>query len=203
MATLAGMEYFACRGLTRRPWFEGRSLELRAGEVVVLRGRSGSGKTLFLRTLADLDPADSGEVLLQGAPREGFSPEDWRSRVLYVHQRAPRLPGTVRDNLDRVSALAKQRGVAPISRPRGLEDDQDAARLSGGEAQILALGRALACDPDVLLLDESTSALDWDRAREWEERLLDWAKRGRAILWIAHDPSLVDRLGARVETLTR
>lgn len=196
------MVYFACRGLTRGPWFEDLSIELRPGEVVVLRGKSGSGKTLFMRTLADLDPADSGEVILQDTQREEWSPQDWRSRVLYVHQRAPRLPGTVRDNLERVSSLAKQRGVGPIPTPRGLEDDQDAARLSGGEAQILALGRALACDPDVLLLDESTSALDWDRAREWEERLLEWTKRGRSILWVAHDPSLVDRLGARVETLS-
>ena len=173
-------------GLTRRPWFEGRSLSLAAGEIVVLRAPTGSGKTLFLRTVADLDPCDAGEVSLHGDERATMAAAAWRRRVLYVHQNAVRFPGTVRDNFARF-------GLAFAG---DLDPDSDALRLSGGEAQAMALERALACEPDVLLLDEATSSMDGELAGRWERRL---ESSGRAILWVTHDDTLAERIGARVE----
>ncbi|MFV1959100.1 MAG: ATP-binding cassette domain-containing protein, partial [Planctomycetota bacterium] len=191
----------SCRALTRRPFFEGRDLVLEAGEILVLHGASGSGKTLFLRALADLDPADSGELRLSGESREALRPEVWRARVLYVHQGGVRLPGTVRENLDRIASLAIRADGGAVSFPSvpGLDDTQDAGRLSGGEAQALALHRALLCAPKVLLLDEATSALDPERAAFWEGRVRRFAADGHGVVWVAHDVRLADRVGARRE----
>ena len=193
------MALLTCEKLAREPWFRGLNLELEAGEVVVLRGPSGSGKTLLLRSIADLDPLDAGRILLEGRERESMRPAEWRRSVLYVHQSGVRFPGTVRSNLERIAALAS---VAGGSEPGsqdvpGLDPDADAERLSGGEAQRLALHRALACRPRVLLLDESTGALDREASEVAEARILEFTGKGNATLWVTHDGALAERLGAR------
>jgi len=189
-----------CRQLVRRPWIEGFDLVLEAGEIVLLTGPSGSGKTLLMRTIADLDPADGGEVLLGGRQCSAFRPCEWRSRVLYLHQAAVRLPGTVQENLERIGSLGLHAG-ARLELPQlgmaGLAQDAPIEQLSGGEIQRLALYRAMALEPTVLLLDEATSALDAAAARDAEQAVTDWAARGRAVLWVSHDLSAASRLGAR------
>ena len=187
------MPLLETRGLTRSPWFEGLDLALNEGEIVCLRGPSGAGKSLLLRSLADLDPVDSGDVLLEDRTRSAFTPQLWRRNVLYVHQRAIVLPGSVQENLTRVGAIG---GIALDPVP-GLESDADAERLSGGEAQRLALHRALALNPKVLLLDEITGAMDLELAGTWEARIRKHVDQGNAALWVTHEDALVERLGAR------
>ena len=191
------MARLTCRGLTRSPWFHERDLTVEAGELVVVLGPNGSGKTLFLRALADLDPVDAGRVALDKVEREAMSGPAWRRRVLYVAQSTPRLGKTVGEDLSRIASLAAVE--RPIPPPPGLALDAMTATLSGGEAQRLALHRALALEPDVLLLDEVSSQLDVDAARAAEQRVLDFCRGGRAVVWISHDPSLSERVGARVE----
>ena len=180
------------RGLTRRPWFEGKDLAAAPGEIVVLSGPTGSGKTLFLRTIADLDPSEGGEAFVDGEARASMPAWRWRGRVLYVHPGGVRLPGTVADNLAAVA-----RGRPPPDPP--FDPAVDAARLSTGEGQVLALERALLCGPRVLLLDEATSGMDPRTAARFEERLKGWVREGRAIVWVSHDPDLAGRVGARAE----
>ena len=187
------MSLLLVQGLTREPWWRGVDLGLEAGELSVLRGPSGSGKTLFLRALADLDPVDAGEVSLEGRARSAFSPAAWRSAVRYVHQGAPRLPGTVAENVQAIATLV---GVAPTPVP-GLRPDAAAGQLSGGEAQRLALHRALLGSPRVLLLDEVTAALDDEAAGEAELRVRSFTQDGGAVLWVSHDAALAGRIGAR------
>jgi len=146
--------------------------------------------------LADLDPLDAGVVSLRGRAAHEHAPDEWRRRVVYLHQDPVRLPGTVRDNLACVGHLRAQRGKVLEPVP-GLDPDVDMTRLSGGEAQRLALHRALAIEPEVLLLDEAGSALDEDSARALEAHVRTWVEGGRAALWVAHDGGLAERLGAR------
>ena len=189
------MPLLAARGLTRRPWFADLDLALEPGEVVCLRGPSGAGKSLLLRALADLDPVEAGSVELDGRARGSHRPADWRRAALYVHQSGVRLPGAVADNVAAIARLAAvDRPPTPVP---GLPGDADAERLSGGEAQRLALHRALLAAPRVLLLDEATGALDAERAQEAEERVRAFAAAGNAVLWATHDDGLAPRLGAR------
>lgn len=192
------MPLLAIKDLTREPWFHDLALEVAKGEIVVLRGASGSGKTLLLRTIADLDAADAGSVYLDGTERNTLTASAWRSRVLYVHPDGARLGGTVVSNLQAVGKLVVRRGGAIDTNVDGLPADAAIEHLSSGEAQVIALTRALACEPDVLLLDEPTSSMDPDRARSWEKRLVSWTAQGRGIVWITHEEGLAARLGARV-----
>ena len=193
------MALLSCHRLSRAPFFKNRSLEANAGEIVVLRGPTGSGKTSFLRTVADLDPLDDGRVTLDGTERASFRPHDWRRRVLYVHQSAPRLRGTVRDDLARIAEVAGVTAGLHAALP-AIDESLETERLSGGEAQLLALHRALSVTPQVLLLDEPTAALDGERVRQVERALMDWMGDERAIVWASHDDGLAERLGAREES---
>lgn len=142
-------------------------------------------------------------MALDREPLAAVGSARWRAEVLYVHQSGVRLPGTVRENLEAIDRLAIRAGGpgTPFPSVPGLRDDQDAERLSGGEAQALAIHRALCCRPRVLLLDEATSAMDPKRAQAWEARILTFAAAGGAVLWVSHDPTLAPRLGGRQERL--
>ncbi len=197
-----------CDALTRRPWFDERAIALDAGELVFLAGHTGSGKSLFLRALADLDAADKARgVRLDGRDRAEFAPCDWRREVLYLHQNAPRFEGTVASNMARTSELAarvrrndaRSPSNAAALEAVGLAPTLDAARLSGGEAQLLAFARALVTAPRVFLLDEATSALDPQSAARVEALVRERLDAGCAVLWVSHDPELPERWNARVE----
>jgi ATPase subunit of ABC transporter with duplicated ATPase domains len=111
-----------------------------------------------------------------------------------VAQRPPVLAPTVVGALDLAAELT---GAARMEVPPGLREDQPVARLSGGEAQLLALWMALRSPAEVLLLDEPTSAMDPELAARAEAWVRDWALGGGAVLWVSHDAGLATRLGAR------
>lgn len=194
------MALLACRRLTRRPWIRDRDLALEPGEIVCLSGPSGSGKTLFLRALADLDPFESGEVLLDGTSRADTPPARWRRQVGYVPARPPRFEGSVAEHLAEVARLADldPPGEAPAGLP-ALAPELDCETLSEGESQLLALRRTFLAERRVLLLDEATAGLDPDASAAVEGALRGWVAGGRAILWVSHDADLARRLGARRE----
>lgn len=188
------------RTVEGRVLFSGLCLAVAAGETVVVRGPSGTGKTLLLRALAWLDPLEGGTLRLDGrTPTEWGIPE-WRARVSYVSQFPATFPGTPRALLDQVVALTHQRGrvsddpVALAARWALPEATWDRAwaKLSGGERQRISLAVALSRRPDVLLLDEPTSAVDTEATLAIEAAL-----RGRTALWVTHDDAQAERLGGR------
>ncbi len=195
----------------REQWLlRGASLDVRPGERLAVVGPSGSGKTLLLRALAALDPLDEGEILFRGEPIPAGEIPAYRSRVVYLHQRAALFDGNVEDNLRRPFALGVHRGRT-FDRQRIVELLQSVGRdatfleqrlrdLSGGESQIVALARAIQLDPTVLLLDEPTAALDPNAAGAAVKLLADWLAEepdARALVWVSHDVEPIQQITGR------
>jgi len=204
----------------RRPnshaWLlENVSVAVRAGECVVLVGPSGVGKTLLLRALAALDPHDQGDVRWHGQSVPSRQIPAFRRHVMYLSQRPALVAGTVEDNLRLPYSLNAHRDhaydparVCDLLASLGRTDDflaADRRHLSGGEAQITALVRAIALDPEVILLDEPTASLDRQTAQAAESLIDQWIGREpnrRAAIWASHDPRQTERVaGRRIEMI--
>ena len=177
----------------KRDGIEPADLSICSGECVVLAGPSGSGKSLLLRAIADLDP-NEGDVRLDGTARETISAPDWRRNVVYVASESGWWNATVGDHFATPSA------ARALLNDMALPADALAwsvERLSTGERQRLALLRALVLAPPILLLDEPTSALDREATLKIEALLLRRLATGVAILLVSHDSRQAERLSAR------
>jgi len=170
-------------------------LDVKRGEVLGLLGPTGAGKTTLLRLLAGLEAPTGGEIRFDGSPF--VSPDlrlSVRRRITLVHQRPVLLTGSVRMN---VAYGLKLRGIRDWKptvdqvldrlRLRPLAS-QSAHTLSGGQTQLVAVARALAIEPDVLLLDEPTVHLDPAHVALIEETLHEYRKSsGATIVWATHN----------------
>lgn len=163
-------------------------LDLPPGACLAITGPSGSGKSLLLRMVADLDPHE-GDAWLDGVDRSTLPGPAWRRRVAY----APAEPGWW---LDRVgghfpapSPDAARLGLAP-----GIWD-RPVAACSTGERARLALLRALAGGPAMLLLDEPTGALDQEATLAVEALLAERMASGLGVVLVTHDTAQAERLG--------
>lgn len=196
------------RQLADRWLWRGVSFTLTAGDCVGLVAPSGAGKTLLMRNLSLLDPIHQGEVRCGGKTPSEWGLPAYRSRVMIVPQRAIAFDSTVKDNLKQVFDLGiySDRRFDPAivqtwltKLGRGPEFlNLQGPRLSGGEAQILALLRALQLNPQVLLLDEPTASLDAATTAQVESLLHDWLQHpGRACLLTSHDTEQIRRVTHR------
>ena len=194
------------------------SLTVDAGELVFIGGPSGSGKSLLLRAVADLDP-HAGEVWLGGEARSTMAPARWRRRVGLLPAEAfwwadavgehfPDAPRERRISARRVRDLGEQRsalsahgGLDGLLAALGFEPDVvhwSVSRLSTGERQRLALARLLAQGPEALLLDEATANLDPGNRERVELVVAAYRTvQAAAVLWVSHDPEQRERLGGR------
>ncbi|MFT4624961.1 MAG: ABC-type iron transport system FetAB ATPase subunit [Myxococcota bacterium] len=179
----------------RRVLFDGLDLAVNDGEVLVVRGPSGSGKSRLLRLLAWLDPPTVGSVTLDGRTPAEWGPSVWRTRVAYVQQSAPALHGTPADALRRIHGLAAvhPKPVDPADLALADAWDRPWSELSGGERQRAHLLLALATGPQVLLLDEPTSALDPQSTAAVEALVA-----GRTAVWVTHDLAQTGRVANAV-----
>ena len=198
------------KGLWKRfgsqPALRDLSLHLEPGTTTTLVGPSGAGKTTLLRCIAGLLAHDAGEIFFDGDP-VGNLPAERRS-VGFVFQSYALFPHmTVRENLAfgldvrRLPSADRDKRVRELAASLGLEPllDRRPSEISGGERQRVALGRAIAYHPALLLLDEPLAALDPNLASSVREVLRDAIrKEGSTVLLVTHDRADALRLGDQV-----
>jgi len=189
--------------------------DIEGGSRIAIVGPTGSGKTLLLRAIVRLDRVDVGEILWRGMPVQGNVIPLFRQQAIYLHQRPALLEGTVEDNLRLPFSLRCHRErkfsldtvLTLLGRVQRTEDflRRSAHELSGGEAQIVALVRAIQLRPWLLLLDEPTAALDSESTQMIEQLVSGWFEEspaGRAYAWVSHDKRQVARIADRVMTMS-
>jgi putative ABC transport system ATP-binding protein len=188
----------------------GVDLSLAKGEFVAVMGPSGSGKSTLLHTVGGLEPVTGGEIWLDGQRVDGLSQARWavmrRHRIGFVFQSSNLVSTmTVADNVELAALLggasrreARQRREELLAE-LGLSAKAGSApaRLSGGEQQRVAVARALASRPSLLLADEPTGNLDSSNSADVLRLLGRFHRRGQAILLVTHDAraaSMADRV---------
>lgn len=168
-------------------------LHVQPGECITISGRSGAGKSVLLRAIADLDPHE-GEVRLQGRACSSMPAPQWRRQVTYVAAESGWWHETVRPHFPDTMDFA---GEFPKLGLKASVADMPVHRLSTGERQRLALLRALCLESKVLLLDEPTSSLDPESVERVEKLLQERLAAGTAIIMITHDADQAVRMGTR------
>lgn len=193
--------------------WQGLSFELHPGERLAVIGASGTGKSLLLRALAGLDSVQKGQIIFKGKSLESWLMPQYRTQIIYLHQRPALLEGTVEENIRYIYKLATHRDKV-YNRKQILAYLEILGRtadfleipsitLSGGESQIVAFLRALQLSPCVLLLDEPTASLDSETSRHLESLVDTWQSENneRAYIWTSHDPTQIQRVTDRQITL--
>lgn len=186
------------------------SVMFRDNEFVAILGPSGSGKTTMLNILGGLDHADSGDIVINGVSTKDYKSKDWDTyrnhRVGFIFQSYNLIPHqSVLSNVELALTLS---GIGRAERRErakraleavGLGDHvrKRPSQLSGGQMQRVAIARALVNDPDIVLADEPTGALDTQTSVQVMDILKDVA-RDRLVVMVTHNPELAEQYATRI-----
>ncbi|NLX90822.1 MAG: amino acid ABC transporter ATP-binding protein [Firmicutes bacterium] len=186
-------------------------MQVESGEVVAIIGASGSGKSTLVRCIAGLEPVSGGEILLDGVPVVNTASTN--GKVGMVFQNFNLFPHyTVGQNismplrtiLKMKKELAAQKAKDLLNKVHILDKfEQYPNSLSGGQKQRLAIARALAMEPEIIIFDEPTSSLDPELAHEVFETIKDLAKEGQTMLIVTHQINAVRRFASRIVFLNK
>ena len=189
------------------------SLNLRDNEFVAILGPSGSGKTTLLNVIGGLDRYDSGDLIINGISTKKYTDRDWDSyrnhTIGFVFQSYNLIPHqTVLSNVELALTISGISGAERRSRATkaleqvGLGDQlhKHPSEMSGGQMQRVAIARALVNNPDILLADEPTGALDSDTSIQVMELLKEVAK-DRLVVMVTHNPELAEQYATRIVRL--
>ncbi len=167
------------------------NLSLADGEVIAVTGPSGSGKSVLLRAIADLDP-NEGMLEINSGTREGMLAPEWRRKVAYLPAESGWWADIVAQHFEAPQKVdLGSLGISPDAM------DWEVARLSSGERQRLAFLRLLEHQPEVLLLDEPTAPLDAENTALFEARLRGCVQAGISVILVTHDPEQAARMADR------
>ncbi|MDP3811352.1 MAG: ABC transporter ATP-binding protein [Hydrogenophaga sp.] len=182
---------------------DGVSLTIEVGEFVAIMGASGSGKSTLMNILGCLDRPTDGHYSLAGEPVESLSPDDLASvrnrRIGFVFQQFNLLPRTsARENVELPmvyagvpSAERQQRALAALQRVGlGERSGHTPAELSGGQQQRVAIARALVNQPQLILADEPTGALDTHTSEDIMRLLTDLNEQGITVVLVTHEADI-------------
>nr|WP_080426061.1 type I secretion system permease/ATPase [Burkholderia ubonensis] len=198
-----GFEYPAPPMQPNPPILTGVNLAIQPGERVAILGRIGSGKSTLLRVMARLYAPTGGQMFTGGLDVEQIDPADWRKSVGYVGQDARLFHGSLRENVmigrpeasaDEFLRVLKLTGLDHVAakHPKGinLPIGEGGHGLSGGQRQLVSLARTLLARPQLLLLDEPTSAMDSQTETVFLEHLAR-ATEGQTLVVVTHRPSVL------------
>ena len=189
------------------------SLSFRDNEFVAILGPSGSGKTTMLNVIGGLDHFDSGDLLIDGISTKDFSDRDWdayrNNRIGFVFQSYNLIPHqTILENVELALTLTgvghaerRQRAREALEKVGlGEHVNKRPSQLSGGQMQRVAIARALINDPEIVLADEPTGALDSTTSVQVMDLLKDVA-RDRLVIMVTHNPELAYQYATRIVNL--
>lgn len=193
---------------------DGVSLAFRDSEFVAILGPSGSGKTTLLNIVGGLDHADSGDIVINGVSTKRYKSADWDTyrnhRIGFIFQSYNLIPHqSIKSNVELALTLS---GVSRAERSRravealervglGEHVNKRPNQLSGGQMQRVAIARALINDPDIVLADEPTGALDTETGIQVMDLLSEIAQ-DRLVVMVTHNPDLANRYANRIVRLT-
>lgn len=197
-------------GDSKQTALKGVSVSFRENEFVSILGPSGSGKTTLLNIIGGLDHYTSGDLIINGVSTKKYKDSDWDSyrnhSIGFVFQSYNLIPHqTVLANVELALTLAgvspkerRQKAVAVLERV-GLKDHiyKKPNQMSGGQMQRVAIARALINDPDILLADEPTGALDSETSVQIMELLKEIAK-DKLVVMVTHNPELAEKYSSRI-----
>ncbi len=189
------------------------SLDLRDNEFIAILGPSGSGKTTFLNIVGGLDRYDSGDIIINGISTKKYKEKDWdayRNHTIgFVFQSYNLIPHqSILKNVELALTISgisaserKARAIEALDMV-GLKEQMHKrpSQMSGGQMQRVAIARALINNPDILLADEPTGALDSDTSIQVMDLLKEVAK-DRLVVMVTHNPELAEKYATRIVTL--
>ncbi|WP_373739438.1 ABC transporter ATP-binding protein [Jeotgalibaca porci] len=183
------------------------SFKIQKGDFLTIKGPSGSGKSTLLKLLAAIMNPSTGEIIYKGKPLSEYEITDYRKEVSYSFQNAALFGTTVADNLMfpyeiRNEPFDRDRAIALLDKVMLSEQylDQKITELSGGEKQRVALIRNVLFTPEVLLLDEVTSALDAENRKVISDAILRLNRENNiTVLWVTHNTDEINDADKTIE----
>lgn len=197
---------FSLQGVKFKDVLDINKLKFSADEITCIVGPSGGGKTTLLKLLNNLVSIDQGQVLYQGQSVEQWDPVELRQKVIMISQQPVTFTATVGEELQSgfkmtCAEVPAEEELVDMMQQMQLNKDLSTAVevLSGGEKQRLALARSLLLNPEVLLLDEPSSALDQDTEEKVIQQLANYAHHNDiTLIMVTHSLNIAQEFGDNI-----